>query len=162
MQADPEDVGLRRARRTLLWLGCGVILVVTVGVAWIGRHEPVTADSARAMAGIVALGTFAIGWLGARATTYPRWAWISSAALIGSLIFGSTFWTDPLIWEREVRTSVWMLPWLLMVFGSSSNRKSGACAPSHPRSGWIMIGVSLLVTSIVLEAHVVADWVRRF
>jgi hypothetical protein len=160
MYARPEGIEVRRNRRSTVWLGAGILLITTLASALIGRGQPVTRDLVMATAAIVALGTFAIGWVNSRVSPYPRWIWFASATAMGLVVMAGAAMVEPAKWVDDVRPTTWMLPWFLLTWGSVSPAKSGLCAPGHPRTAWIMVVGSLLLATFLTSIPLVADWVR--
>jgi hypothetical protein len=67
------------------------------------------------------------------------------------------------VWEEQVRSSAWMLPWSLWIMGLSRARARGICASAHPRAGWILLGTGTLLSVILLGAHaIVGAFLRLF
>ena len=162
MFANPEGIDLKRARKLHLWLGTGVLLGIILGGVLVSRAGSANRDTVMAMAMISALGTFVIGWLCARVSAYPRWAWFASAAVMGFATLVSAAVTDPRVWLKDVHSTVWMLPWFLLITGLMPSSRAGLCAPGHPRAGWVMIVASTVLSAFLLAAHGIGDWIRSW
>jgi len=160
MYARSEEADLRRLRRSTTRLGAGIMLITTLASAWIGRGAHATRELAVATAAIVALGTFAIGWLNWRISPYPRWAWIASASTMSVMMMASAGMVEPAKWMEDVRPTAWMLPWFLITWGSVQPGRSGLCAPASPRAGWMMVVGSFLLTAFLTSISLVAELVR--
>jgi hypothetical protein len=137
---------------------------MVLGMAVLGRIEPMTLATAYAIAGVGAVGTMAMAWLMQRRSDYPRWAWWATGGVMAAALLISVSVTgDPAVWAEQVRSSAWMLPWSLWIMGLSRTRARGICAPAHPRAGWILLGTGMLLSVILLGAHaIVGAFLRLF
>jgi hypothetical protein len=160
MEENVDVLAARRARSVHMWVGTAIVVAMTLGSAIVGRVQPMTLDVAHVMAGLFAFGTVVIGVFGSRSQTYPRWAWAASTAIMAVLIFASSFWVDAPVWKKDFFPSAWMLPWVLVMMGSTAGRKSGKCSPAHSRSGWIMVLGTTIVTLILLFASLFSGSIR--
>jgi hypothetical protein len=154
--------GSRDSTRTVPW-GPGTALVVGLvfAMALLGRSRPMTLSLAMAMAGLGTAGTFLMAWLVSRRSAYPRWAWYATAGVMSAALILSVFVApDPEAWKGDVRPTAWMLPWFLLIMGLTPPRRSGICAPSDRRSGWIMVGTGVVLSVILVSANLIADWIQ--
>jgi len=150
----------RRPGRGAYWGALGLLLAIVLGTSALGRIEPMTWTAASAIAGVGAAGIFAMAWLMQGRTPYPRWAWWTTAGVMSGALLTSLAVADhPVVWEENVRMGASMLPWFLLMMGTTRSRK-GICSPAHARSGWIMVGTGLLMSGILLGAHAIADALR--
>jgi len=152
----------RRARRSTLWMGTGLLLALVLGLAFMGRSEPMTRGLAWAIAGVGAAGTLAMAALVRRASPYPEWAlWATAGVMAAGLLASVAIAGDPAVWEDSFRPNGWMLPWFLLIMSTTPASRKGACAPAHPRAGWIMVATGTLLSVIALGAHTIVDAVAR-
>lgn len=150
----------RRGRRSAQWISLGVLLMITLGMALLGRIEPMTTAIALAVTGVCTAGVLAMAWLLRDNSPYPRWSWWTTAALLGSALpLTVPFARDPAAWIQDVRVSAWMLPWFLLVMATGERSRTGVCAPGA-RAGWILVGTGALFTVILLSANVIGDWLK--
>ena len=147
----------RAERRQFMLLGTGWLLAVMI-VAVIARRAT-TGDPALVVAAIYGLGTLVMAVLTARATVFPRWAWFTTAGLLSlALMLGAIGARDP----RELKdltSSAWMMPWMLLLMGLTPSPTSGWCATHTTRAGWLLVGFGFLFTVILLGLPLL---VRRF
>jgi hypothetical protein len=141
---------IRAERMRTMWLGTGALLLVTI----LGAVVRASAGShAAAMVALVyGVGVFAMAWLAARATAYPRWAWFASAG-----VFALALATTALLFHSpaQVKTwtsMAWMMPWLFLVLGLTPGPKAGWCSPRSPWAGLLLIGVSVVYSAILIGA----------
>jgi hypothetical protein len=137
---------------------------MVLGMAALGRTEPMTLAAAYGIAVLGAAGTMAMAWLMQRSSRYPRWAWWATGGAMAAILLASVpVAGDGEAWEAQVRSSVWMLPWFLLVMGLDRVGAQRACAPAGRRAGWIMVGTGILMSVILLGAHaIVSGFARLF
>jgi len=145
----------RPDRQRTMWIGVGLLALITIGGAFVQRQAG--ANAAVAAACIYGGGVLAMAWLTARSTAYPRWAWFASAGVM-VLALGVAAVQMPGHAEMKEWTSMaWMLPWLFLIMVLSPARVSGWCSPRSAWSGPLLVGMSALYSSILL----VAAWISR-
>ena len=142
-------------RRPNVWPATGLLLVIVVVGVWIGRSA--TRDGVMLAALVTAAGIMAMAWLVSRDSAVPRWVlWTTAAAMSIVLVTGALF--APPEHGSETRTTAWMLPWFLLMMGTTTSRKSGWCDISTTRGGWIMVATGLFLALI----GVLAPWVPKW
>jgi len=150
----------RRPGRGAYWGALGLLLAIVLGTAVLGRIEPMTWTAASAIAGVGAAGILTMAGLMQRRSLYPRWAWWTTAGVMsGALLLSLALASDPAAWEADMKLGVWMLPWFLLVMGTTRSR-TGVCSPGHARPGWIMVGTGLVMSGLLLGANAIADALR--
>jgi hypothetical protein len=138
-----------------MWLGVGLLALITIGGAFVQRQAGASAAAATAF--VYGGGVLAMAWLTSRATPYPRWAWFASAGVM-VLALGVAAVRLPGHAEMKEWTSMaWMLPWLFLIMVLSPARVSSWCSPRSAWSGPLLVGMSALYSSILF----VPDWIRR-
>lgn len=148
-----EDQSINRQRAVWTQLSAGVVMAVTIlAGAWIAKHGAPTGDRVALVAAFVALGTMACAALGARSTPYPTWAYWATAGMMSGAVMLSALFMTPERWLADTRQSLWMVPWFFMMLASVPARRTtrGLCATTGPRAGWILMGVGMLLTGILL------------
>ena len=139
----------RSDRRRTMWLGVGLLLVITLGGAVVQRQAG--ANAAVAAACIYGGGVIAMAWLTARATAYPRWAWFASAGvMVMALVIAATRLPGHAD-MKEWTSMAWMLPWVFLTMMMSPPR-AGWCSPRAAWSGPLLVGMSAVYSSILLVA----------
>jgi len=144
----------RSDRRRTLWLGVGLLLLITLSGAFVQRQAG--ANAAVAAACIYGGGVITMAWLTARATAYPRWAWFASA---GVMVMALAIAATRLPGHAEMKewtSMAWMLPWVFLVM-MSPTRVSGWCSPRAAWGGPLLVGMSAVYSSTLL----VAAWLSR-
>lgn len=142
-------------RRRTIWLGCAALAATTLSAALL-RHAA-GANAAMAVAATYGIGTFAMAWITSRTTQYPRWAWFGSAAVFAStLVIAALAWPAP-EQVKDWSTMAWMFPWLHLTTALSARPATGACSARGPWGGPLIIGTSVIFSSILL----VAAWLTR-
>jgi hypothetical protein len=145
-------------RRKIMWGGLGLLFTFTVAAVLVGRLTPVTQGAVLTMAGLSAAGTLAMAWLMARGSGAPRWSWWATGGIMATGILLTVFLVaDPAEWKRTVNVSTWMLPWFLLVMGTTRARKAPDCGPARARSGRVMLGTGLVLTVILLGTPLIAE-----
>ena len=144
-----EDVN-RSDRRSTMWLGMGLLTLITVGGAFVQRNAG--ANAAVAAASIYGGGVIAMAWLTSRATAYPRWAWFASAGLMVVALGVAAVGMPGHAEMKEWTSMAWMLPWVFLIMSLSPSRTSGACSPRAAWSGPLLVGMSAVYSSILLVA----------
>src|SRR5580765_6010092 len=129
----------RPERQRTMWIGVGLLALITIGGALVQRQA--AANAAVAAACIYGGGVLAMAWLTARSTAYPRWAWFASAGVM-VLALGIAAVRMPGHAEMKEWTSLaWMLPWLFLILMLSPARLSGWCSPRSAWSGPLLVGM---------------------
>lgn len=156
----PEDA--RASRRFALWSGTALLLVLVLGMALLAKSGPMTTTLAFTIAGVGAAGALAMAALVARASAWPRRAvWTTGAVMAAALLISVPVAGDPRIWNEDYRLGAWMLPWFVLFIGTTGARgEDGVCSPGHPAAGWIMVGVAVVMSVVLLGAHAIVDAVR--
>jgi len=141
-------------RRTIL-LACAALAATTLSAAFLqGAAGP---NAALAVAATYGAGAFVMAWITSRATEYPRWAWFGSAGVFAlALVVAALAWPAP-SQVKDWSTMAWMFPWLHLTTALSSPPAKGACSPGGAWSGPLILGTSIVFSSILL----VAAWLTR-
>ena len=143
-----NDGSSRSQRRRTMWLGSAAMAAITMAGAFVPRM--VGAQAALATAGVYGGGAFAMALLTARDSAYPRWAWFGSAGVLAlALVLAAVFMPAPLQ-VKEWASMAWMMPWLYLVMALSPAPAAGVCAPRSARSGTLLMGTSIVFSSILL------------
>lgn len=150
-----HETTVRPPRTRTMWLGTLWFLGVTLGAAVIRRS--LAPDGALVVASIFAIGTIGMAWLTMRATDFPVVSWLGTSALMGLAIVGSALIAPQPAHAKDFMETGWMFPWLFLLMGSTPGPKKGWCAPTAPWSGWLLFGMGLLYTVILLGA----TWLSR-
>ena len=149
-----ETFGRMHRRRTM-WLGCATMALITIAGALVQRTA--VANAAVALACVYGGGVFVMAWLTSRTTEYPRWSWFASAGVV-ALAFALAAILMPAPAQVKEWTSIaWMLPWLYLMMALSPTPTTGRCSPRAPWSGPLLVGVSVVFSSILLGAW----WLAR-
>lgn len=139
--------------RSQIWWTTGVMLATTLGAAIITRQGPTTLENAMASAALVAAGTLGVAAIGARTTRYPLWSyWTAAGIMAAAALIGPITASSPEQWREHGSGTSWMLPWFFTVLLVLPAPRAGVCAPAHRNSSWMLVGVSLVVSTILLLA----------
>ena len=145
----------RSQRRRTMWLGCATLALIMLGGVVMQRGSG--AGSAMAVAGVYGGGALVMAWLTWRSTAYPRWAWFGSAGVFAlALAVAALAWPAP-AQVKEWAGMAWMLPWLHLATALSPAPATGACAARSAWSGPLLVGTSVVFSSILL----VVGWLHR-
>ncbi|MGH7725653.1 MAG: hypothetical protein ACREOU_09510 [Candidatus Eiseniibacteriota bacterium] len=137
-------------------LGALILLAATMAAAIAGHATgKTTREGALLAAAAFGLGTLAMAWWLAPRTRYPRWSVYTSGALLAGLLLAWAGLSAPGAWSESGMSTAWMMPWSLLVFGLGPAAGRGVCSPDHPRAGWILVGGTLLMGTIL----VLAGWI---
>ena len=142
-----------RPQRTMsTFVGTALLLALTAAVAWLTRRGSVTEGTVLAAAWISAIGTVAMALLTARQTGYPRWAYVTTTAILGVAILLSTLTArSPVEWVNDVRPLVWMYPWTILTMGQVLPApKAGACAAHQRWAPWMWIATGVLLGAMTV------------
>jgi hypothetical protein len=138
-----------------MWLGCATLALTTIGAIAVQRTAG--ANAALAVAGIYGAGALVMAWLASRSTAYPRWAWFGSAGVFASaLVVAALAWPAP-AQVKDWTSTAWLFPWLHLVTATSPAPATGACAARGSWSGPVLVGTSVVYSSILL----VVGWLNR-
>lgn len=135
---------------TVLMLGVTLLQVV------LAQHEPMTFERTVLILGIAIGSAFGMAAVLAPVQRYPQWAWFGSAGVLSlGLMISLLLATDPGTWIDALRPSLWMVPWFPLAMATSNGGRAADCAPVHPRTGWFLLGTSLLLGILILIVPVV-------
>lgn len=144
-----ED-GRRSERRSVMWIGCGVLALVTIAGAVAQRTAG--AHAAVAVASVYAGGLLFMAWLTSRVTRYPLWAWFaSSGVLVLTLAVVATEMHTP-AQVKDWSSMAWMYPWLYLVMGMSPAPATRHCSPRAIWGGPLLVATSVVFSSILFLA----------
>ena len=148
---------LHRPGPIRVWLGVGLLAVITFFVMVIGRASPATPASVLVAAMVVAIGVMAMAALLAPVTPFPRWAhWNSSVILAVWVFAGPALAGSPAAWVANQRENVWMMPWFVLTMsGLARVAGRGICATTGALGGWMLIASSAVFPGI----FVLVDWI---
>ena len=145
----------RSQRRRTMWLGCATLMLTTIAAVAVQRTAG--AHAALAVAGVYAAGALVMAWLASRSTDHPRWAWFGSAGVFASaLVVAALAWSAP-AQVKDWASMAWMFPWLHLVTALSPAPATGACAARGAWRGPVLVGTSVVYSSILL----VVGWLNR-
>jgi hypothetical protein len=141
-------------RRTVL-LACAALAATTIIATLIQRAAG--ANAAMAVALAYGAGAIVMAWITSRATEYPRWAWFGSAGVFALALVVAALALPAPTQVKEWSTMAWMFPWLHLTTALSASPAKGACAARGTWGGPLILGTSVVFSSILL----VAAWLTR-
>jgi uncharacterized membrane protein YuzA (DUF378 family) len=137
-------------------MATGIVVVLALATAIIGRIEPMTSTLAFASTGLCAMGTLIVAAYMALRGAYPRWSWWTSAGvLVLALLLSVVVAPSVEVWNDDVRQMAWLLPWTLVIMGITSPMRIGR-EPAD-RHGWILVGMSAVLSIILLGVSAIDD-----
>jgi hypothetical protein len=138
-----------------MWLGCATLALTTIAAFTVQRAAG--ANVAMAVAATYGAGAIVMAWLASRSTAHPRWAWFASAGVFAlSLVVAAIAWPAP-AQVKDWASMAWMFPWLHLVTALSPVPATGACAARGAWRGPVLVGTSVVYSSILL----VVGWLNR-
>jgi len=138
-----------------MWLGVGLLALITIAGAFVQRQAGANAAAAAAL--IYGSGVVAMAWLTSRVTPYPRWAWFASAGVMVLALLVAAARLPGHAAMKEWTSVAWMLPWVYLTMMMAPARASGWCSPRSAWAGPLLVGMSAVYSSILL----VAAWISR-
>ena len=145
----------RSHRRHTMWLGSAALALTTISGAVLQRVAG--PNSAMAVACVYGGGALVMAWLTARSTEYPRWAWFGSAGVFALTLVVAALALPAPAQVKEWTSLAWMLPWMHLVMALSSVPATGACSARAAWSGPLLVGTSVVFSSILLAV----GWLHR-
>ena len=142
-----------------VWTGAGILLATQAATAVITRQSASSETGVLAAAALTVLAILAIAALNLRHTPYPRWAYVSTVAIMGAAVLITPVTAlSPESWARQTREGLWMFPWFLVLLSFMPAAKRGICAADSPYVGWLMVGTTVLL-GVLLQ---LAAWLQIF
>jgi hypothetical protein len=145
----------RSERRRTLWLGCATLALTVISGVVVRRVAG--PNAAMAMAGVYGGGSLVMAWVTSRSTEYPRWAWFGSAGIFAFAMVVAAIALPAPAQVKDWTSVAWMFPWLYLVTSLTSAPATGACSARGARGGLLILGTSIVFSSILL----VASWLTR-
>jgi hypothetical protein len=136
-------------------LACAALAATTISAAVLQRVAG--ANAALAVAATYGAGALVMAWITSRATEYPRWAWFGSASVFALALVVAALALPAPAQVKEWSTMAWLFPWLHLTTALSWSPAKGTCSARGPWGGPLIIGTSVVFSSILL----VAAWLTR-
>ncbi len=150
MNSTNDTIGNSRPN---VWLLCGVLLVVVAASVWVGR--PASHEAALMSALVSSAGTFAMAWLVSRHAGERRWAWWATAGVMSAVLLTGTL-VAPSGAGKRVQMTAWMLPWFLMIMGTTPRGRARWCDPVTAKGSWTMVLTGFAVSLILVGSGILA------
>jgi hypothetical protein len=137
-----------------VWSAVVILALGTIGSAALSRPQPLTPSLVSGGALVTVLCTFAVAWVLAPLSPYPRWAdWTSACVLSAWVVASAWLASSPEAWRSDVRPQMSFMPWFVLTLATASRRGQGACATVGSRAGWMLVGTSVLFGGILVFAE---------